>query len=75
MYNEETDWYQNFVCLASRAVTNGSSTFSSELTLVAFAIREAIWYSGIVGLFNIARRIKVKSLSLVSIRNTDDIGK
>ncbi len=32
----------NFVCLPSRALTNGLSTYSSELILNDFAIREAI---------------------------------
>jgi hypothetical protein len=34
----------NFVCVPSRALTNRLSTFSSKLTLIVFAIREAIRY-------------------------------
>ncbi len=40
----------NFVCLVSRDLTDGLSMFSSEATLIVFEIRDAIWYSGIVGL-------------------------
>ena len=32
----------HFFCPPSRALTNGTSTFSSELTLIDFAIHEAI---------------------------------
>jgi hypothetical protein len=65
----------NFVDLPSRALTNRLSTFSSESTLIDFAIRDAIAYSGIVGLSNNVRRIKAKSFSLVIIGKMNDVGK
>lgn len=64
----------NFVCCRSRALTKGLSTCSFEMISIVFAIREAIRYSGMVGVFNKERRIKVKSLSLFIIGKTSDVG-
>ncbi len=42
---------------------------------MAFAIREAIWYSGIVGLFNKRQRSRAKSFSLFIVGKTNDVVK
>ena len=65
----------NFVCFCSRALTNGSSTASTDLISIDLAILVAMAYSGIVGLFNNVSRIKEKSFSLVIIGETNKTGK
>jgi len=65
----------NFVCFCSRALTNGSSTASTDLISIDLAILVAMAYSGIVGLLSIMLRIKLKSFSLLIIGVTNDVGK
>jgi hypothetical protein len=63
----------NFNCFFNLALTSGSSASSFRLLLIALAILETIWYSGIVGLFSKRQRSWLKPASVLMVGKASDI--
>ena len=68
-------FFLNFDSLFSFAFTNGFSIFSSGLPWIVLAIRDAIWYSRIVGRFKNKQRNRSKSLSFCMLGRIADVRK